>query len=238
LAQTEDAVILLIDHSGPSYLAALDKRSGQTKWKQDRSPRVSWSSPVVATGASGPEILISSNGVAQSHSAATGELLWEVTELKGNTVASPSVTRNEVLIGSGDPGQSMLIRRDGRGNVSQSHIAWRAQDASSSFGSPLVHEGRAYFVNKAGVAFALGMATGETLWTARLPDSAWASPVAAGDRVYFFCKNGATVVVRPSDKLEKLAENSLTVQSRLYGVAVAGDSFLLRDGRRLVCVRE
>jgi outer membrane protein assembly factor BamB len=184
------------------------------------------------------EILISSNGVAQSYAAADGKLLWEVTELKGNTVASPSVTSNAVLIGSGDPGHSLLIRRDGQGDVSQSHVAWRTEEASSSFGSPLLHQGRAYFVNKAGVAFALDVETGQKLWNTRLPDSTWASPVAAGDRVYFFCKNGETVVARSADKFEKLAENKLTVQTRLYGVAVAGGGFLIRDGRRLTFIQD
>lgn len=236
-AQTAGDVIVLVEHDGPSYLAALDKKTGQTRWKHDRPARVSWSSPVVVGTGDSQQILISSNGVVQCCQAATGEPIWEVTGLKGNTVASPSVAGAGVLVGSGQPGESLLVRGGGTGDVSATHVAWKAAGASSSFGSPLVHDGRAYFVNKAGAAYAVNLETGETLWTQRLPDSTWASPVAAGDRVYFFCKNGVTVVARAGDQFESLAQNALTIEGRLYGVAIAQRTLLLRSSRSLACIR-
>ena len=235
-AQTDDAVIVLFDHSGKAFLAALDKQNGQTVWKKDREPRVSWSSPIVTDGPQGQEILLSSNGVVQCFAAKDGELRWEVTGLKGNTVASPSVTADTVLIGSGEAGQNLLIKRGGQGDVGQTHVVWKSPDATSSFGSPLIHEGRAYFVSKAGVATAVSMADGRSLWTQRLPDSTWASPLAAGDRVYFFCKNGETLVVRSGDAFEKLALNKLTIDDRIYGYAVADNRLILRSEKKLFCV--
>lgn len=237
-AQTDEALIILADHSGPSYLVSIDKLTGKTVWKKDRTSRVSWSSPVVANGADGQEILISSNGGVQCFTAKAGDLLWEVNELKGNTVASPSVTPDAVLIGSSQPSDNVLIRRGGRGDVTATHVAWRGKDLSSSFGSPLVHAGRAYFVSKAGVAFAADLQTGESLWQQRMPDSTWASPLAVGERVYFFCKDGTTVVIKAANTFEKLAENKLKTDDRVYGVAVANGGFLIRSGSQLKFVRE
>jgi len=237
LAQSADTVIVLVDHSGPSYLAAIDKQSGKTVWKKDRTSRVSWSTPIVSGGPEGPEILISSNGSAECFSARTGELIWEVTDLKGNTVASPSVTADAILIGSSQPSDNLLIRRGGKGNVTATHVAWRANGVSSSFGSPLIQDGRAYFVSKANALTAVNMANGEKLWTERLPDSTWASPVASGDRIYFFCKDGSTVVIRSAATFEKLAENKLSTSDRVYGVAVAHGGFLIRNGSQLTFVR-
>ena len=235
-AQTDDAVIVLFDHSGKAFLAALDKTNGQTVWKKDREPRVSWSSPIVSDGPQGQEILLSSNGVVQCFTAKDGELKWEVTGLKGNTVASPSVTDEAVLIGSGEAGQNQLIKRGGQGDVSQTHVAWKSATVSSSFGSPLIHDGRAYFVSKAGVAMAVSLADGRDLWTQRLPASTWASPLAAGDRVYFFCTNGETVVAKSGDTFEKLALSKLTIDDKIYGYAIAGDRLVLRSGEKLFCV--
>lgn len=236
-AQSEKAVVILADHSGSAWLAAFSKATGETLWKKEREPRVSWSSPVIVPGEGGREVLISSKGVVQSWRAEDGSLLWEVTGLDGNTVASPSVSKTHVLIGSGQAGHSMLIRRGGQGDVSATHVEWKAQNASSSFGSPVLLDQRAFFVNKAGAAFAVKVQDGTTLWTERLPDSTWASPLAAGDRVYFFCKNGTTVVIKPGDQYEKLAENRLTIEGRLYGYAVADSSLILRTGTRLIRVR-
>lgn len=237
-AQTDDAIVLLADHAGPSYLIALDKLTGKNAWKKDRKSRTSWSTPIVTSGPDGPEILISSNGAAECFAARTGELIWEVTDLKGNTVASPTITPEAVLIGSSQPSDNLLIRRGGKGNVTATHVVWRADAVSSSFGSPLVHEGRAYFVSKANVLGAVNMANGEKLWTERLPDSTWVSPLASGDRIYFFCKDGTTIVIRSTAAFEKLAENKLTTEGRIYGVAVAQGGFLIRGGNRLTFVRE
>ena len=167
LAQTAESVIVLADHSGPSYLLSLEKATGKTIWKKDRKSRVSWSSPIVTTGEEGQEILISSNGVVESVSAKTGDQLWEVTDLKGNTVASPSVTEQGVLVGSSQPGDNLLIRRGGKGNVTGTHIAWRADGVSSSFGSPVANGGRGFFVSKASVLFAVDMEKGTKLWSQR-----------------------------------------------------------------------
>ncbi len=43
--QTESQVIINIEHKGPSYLIALDKKTGATTWKVDRNSSSSWSSP-------------------------------------------------------------------------------------------------------------------------------------------------------------------------------------------------
>ncbi len=238
LAQTDESVIVLAEHSGPAYLLSVEKGTGKTIWKKDRTSRVSWSSPIVTAGAEGPEILISSNGVVQSFSAKTGDLLWEVTNLKGNTVASPSVTDQGVLVGSSQPGDNLLIKRGGKGNVTETHIAWRAEDVSTSFGSPVVNSGRAFFVSKAKVLYAVDMERGTKLWSQRLPDSTWASPISVGDRVYFFCNDGTTIVIRSANEYQQLAENKLTIDDKIYGVAVTHGGFLIRNGSRLTFVQE
>lgn len=238
LGQTASAVIVLADHAGPSYLLAVDKATGRNIWKTDREPRVSWSSPIVTAGSNGPEIVVSSNGTVESFSAQNGVKVWEVTGLKGNTVASPSVTSEGVLIGSGQVGDNLLIKRGGQGNISDTHIAWRADGVSSSFGSPVINHGRGYFVSKASVLFAVDMANGAKLWSQRLPDSTWASPVASGDRVYFFCNNGTTIVIRSGDQFEQLAENKLTTEDKVYGVAVTHGGFVIRNGGKLTFIRE
>lgn len=238
LAQTADTIIVLADHSGPSYLLALDKSTGKTVWKKDRESRVSWSSPIVSAGPEGQEILVSSNGVVQCMAAKTGDLLWEVTDLKGNTVASPSVTEQGVVVGSSQPGDNLLIRRGGKGNVTGTHVAWRAEGVSSSFGSPVVSGGRAFFVSKASVLFAVDMEKGTRLWNQRLPDSTWASPIAVGERIYFFCNNGTTIVIKSANEYEQLAENKLTVDDKVYGVAVTHGGFVIRNGSRLTFVQE
>ncbi|MCA9072027.1 MAG: PQQ-binding-like beta-propeller repeat protein [Planctomycetaceae bacterium] len=236
-ALTKNAVVVLADHSGPSYLIGLDKKTGKTLWKTDRKPRVSWSSPIVVETPQGERIFLSSNGSVEAFNA-KGEQIWEVTDVERNTVASPTVTEDFVVIGSSQVGNNFAIKRGGTGDVTGSHIAWRNREATSSFGSPLVHQGRVYFVNRSGGVVCADLKTGDTLWKERLPGSCWASPVGAGDRIYFFTKDGTTTVMASSDEKKTLAENPLPTTDRIYGVACLDGCILIRTGSQLLCIRE
>ena len=219
---------LLIDHSGPSYLLKLDKKTGKTDWKTDRPARVSWSTPTYAEG----HVYISSNGIVEAYNFQNGEKLWEKEGIEGNTVASPTLTQDLVIIGSSVPKQSQAIHRDGKG------IAWSAEEATSSFASPLATDKHLYYVNRAGVAFCQSLEDGKKIWHKRLPGSCWASPFLAGGKVYFFIKEGAAVVIKADGRDEFLAENTLRIQGRIYGVAPVNGAILVRTGTELICISE
>jgi len=240
IAQTHDAVILLIDHSGPSYLVSIRKTDGTNLWKRDREKRVSWTSPVISQHGNTTEILISSNGIIEAYNAENGERHWYIEGVQKNTVPSPTVTEEWIVVGSSQKGETLAIKRGDTGDVTESHIHWKG-DVASSFGSPLIHRESVYIVNKVGVLSCLNLETGSILWTTRLGSSTWASPIAAGDMLYFFGKDGDTTVIQAP--LQQQTEtppitnvNSLATESRVYGVAAINGAFLIRTGNRLICV--
>jgi outer membrane protein assembly factor BamB len=233
LASTADSLVVLIAHNGPSYLLSVDKATGQNRWKVDREAKVSWSTPTIRTVGDRGEILISSSGAVDSYRPETGERLWWLTGLDGNTINSPTCIGDLVLIGSSKPNQNLAVASNGTGDVTATAVRWRTAEATSSFGSPLVAHGVAYFVNRSGVLFAVDPQTGAALWNERLPDACWASPLAAEDRVYFFGKGGQTAVYRSGREPERLVENTLTLEGRIYGVAAVNGAFFVRAGSRL-----
>jgi outer membrane protein assembly factor BamB len=240
LAQAGDLLFVAVDHDGPSYLAALEKKTGATRWKIDRPAKVSWSSPIVTRDAE-PEIVWSSAGTVEAFRAADGKPLWSLDGLDGNTVPSATVTEKLVIVGSADAGQNLAVRRPDPnkpavGKLAEDAVAWRLKEASASFSSPLAYQGRVYLVNRAGAAFCVDEATGTTLWTARLSGSCWASPIGGAGRVYFFGKDGVTTIAASGPKFEPLAENRLTVDDRVYGVAAVPGAFVMRTGEKLICV--
>lgn len=113
-------------------------------------------------------------------------------------------------------------------------LAWQADEATADFASPLVDDGIVYLTNKVGVVFALDAAHGAQLWTARLPGACWASALAARGRLYFFGVDGKTTVLRATRRgAEPVRENALAIEGRVYGVAAAECSLLIRTGRQL-----
>lgn len=232
IAMNENAVFVLVAHEGPSYLLAVDKVTGKNIWKTDLDPKVAWSSPTIA----GDQIILSVSGSVQSFSASDGRLVWSVGDVKGNTVASATVHENFAFIGSSERSQNFAVQFDPTGQSDKATVVWRADEATSSFGSPLYRDGRVYYVNKQGVAYCLDAATGKTNWKRRLSGSSWASPIGTDELVYFFSKEGITDVVTTDSDPKVVASNPLTVADRIYGVAVAPSRFVIRTGTKLVCV--
>jgi len=232
LAINDDFVFVLAAHEGPSYLLAINKSTGKNVWKTDLDPIVSWSSPVVA----GSQVLLSIAGSVRGFDVNTGKTLWTANDVKGNTVASPTVYGNVAFIGSSERTNNFAVRFDPTGESDATERIWKSTEATSSFGSPLYHDGHVYFVNKQGAAYVIDSTTGETTWKGRLSGSCWASPVAAGDKIYFFTKDGATDVYSAGAEPKLISTNKLTVKDRIYGVAIANSSFVIRTGTRLICV--
>ena len=218
---TSDAVIILADHEGPSYLIALSKRDGSVLWKTDRTSRVSWSSPALVPVGSRQQIVCSSAGSVDGYDPATGKQLWSLDNVAGNTAATPlSFADGRFLIGA-SPGREGGARAEG---AQQSNLAlaidvldskymprvlWRTKDAMPSFASPMVYAGHAYWVNRSGVVYCFDAESGEPRYTERTKQSCWATPLGAGDRLYLFGKDGLTTVLRAGPKFEVLAENQL-----------------------------
>ncbi len=231
-------LVLLADHDGPSYLLCLDRTTGKTEWKTDRDSRVSWTSPLFVEHNGVPQILISSNGVAESYAAADGALLWRLAGLRGNTVASPVVQGDIAIISSSEPSATLAIRLGGTGEITEADLAWKAQGATVSFGSPVVLGDQVYFVNRAGALQANRLIDGTRIWEQRLPEGCWATPLVAGRLLYFFCKNGRTAVLEPQSdgSAKQLVVNDLPIADgdRIYGYAIAPGRIVVRTAKELV----
>lgn len=230
-------VLVLADHDGPSYLLCLNRTNGKTVWKTDRPSSVAWSTPSIVRRAGIELALVSSQQGLDAYDLSDGMRAWTLDGIEGAMIASPTPMPRGAVTGSSNKGQTAAIRF-GEDLKSPPETLWRADEAASYFSSPLLHRGRVYMVNKAGVAFCLDAESGAEIWHQRLRGPCWASSCGCGEAVYFFGVDGDVEVFRAVDAPFKLAENKLREDSRLYGYAVASDRMILRYGRRLACVAE
>ena len=219
--QTADRVILLVDHEGPSYLLAVDKRTGETVWKTDRDSRVSYASPALLNVGDETHVVCSSAGSVDGYSPVTGELLWSFTEnIGGNRSATPlAIGPGRFVIGA-SPGmhnenESEARQSNGVMTVTKTEsgyeprVAWRTNEALPAFNSPMVHRGLAYWVNRVGVVFCFDAETGEKKFAKRIAQGCWATPTGIDDRIYIFGKDGVTTVLAAGPEYQVLAENTL-----------------------------
>lgn len=218
--QSEKFIYVLLEHDGPSYLVALDKNSGATAWKAERTPRRSWSSPAIITVAGDPQVVVSSAGSVDGYNSANGELLWSFKDVGGNTGTTPidcGEGRFFVAASAGRQGENtesakksncmLQVTRDG--NAWKVDRKWIADEATPSWASPILHNGLAYWINRVGVIYCFDAATGATVYRERSKQSCWATPYAVGDRIYWFGKDGLTTVTAAGREFKVLAENQL-----------------------------
>jgi outer membrane protein assembly factor BamB len=216
--QTEDAVFLLIEHDGPSYLLAVEKESGETRWKADRKPARSWSSPAIVQIAGKAQVVVSSGGGVDGYDPDTGKRLWTLEDIGGNTGCTPidygdgrflvgaAPGRNGENAGSAAQSNGLVqVLPDGEQFVA--HKRWIAEGAFPSWASPILHRGLAYWVNRTGVVFCFDAETGEKVFAERTKQSCWATPFAIEDRIYLFGKDGLTTVIKAGRNFEVVAEN-------------------------------
>jgi|LakMenEpi03Aug12_release.lakeMendotaPanAssembly.Ray.scaffolds.fasta_scaffold56564_2 outer membrane protein assembly factor BamB len=216
-AQTDKAVVILIDDLSPSYLVALDKVTGKNLWKTDRKSRSSWTSPVVAKIDGKPTVLVSSSGSLDAYDAANGKEIATLDGLVGNNIPSPSVSGELVVIGAGEnrmkpdavasAKSNCCVRLTVKGDKISFEPVWDGKKAICQHASPLVHKGNAYFVTKSGLVHCVDLKTGVERYSERLDNQCWATPVGAGDHVFFFGKDGVTTVLKAGPDFEKVAAN-------------------------------
>ena len=240
----KDLLMLVRDGCDKQYVAALDKQTGQTVWKADRPPieappdaRKAFSTPLVIQADGATQMIVPGAHWVVSYDPATGREIWRVRHGKGFSLAPrPVYGQGMVYICTGcHVAQLWAIRVDGRGDVTNTHVVWKATEEIPIMSSPLLVGREIYSVSDRGIVFCLDALTGKVHWRYRAPGTYLASPLYADGRVYFFNRDGKTTVLRAGTELEMLAENQLE-GSVTASPAVAGNAILLRTDSHLYCI--
>jgi outer membrane protein assembly factor BamB len=231
LAQSDDALFVLVDQNAAGYLLAVSKQSGETLWKTDRPDRTGWSSPVVAELAGVVQVVVSAGGTVEGYDAASGELLWSHEGLTGNSLPSPTVAGDSVFVAArlgrqgGDiaavSGSHRRIQVFREGETLAAKMVWQAEKVVSHYASPVVGGGSVFYTNNIGVLYRLDAETGELLERVRGGRPCWATPIYAEPYLYLFGEEGTSTVFETGTSLRQIASNRLWDESN----APQGDPF-------------
>ena len=128
----------------------------------------------------------------------------------------------------------LAIRLGGSGDVTRTHILWKAPKVTCGYASPLVLGDAVYVVKKTGVVQCLALADGALRWQRRLPGETWASPIGVGQHVLFFTKGGGVALLDTQSVEGEFVESAVSATDIVYGVAAADKSWIVRTGRGLL----
>jgi len=251
-----DLLLMHFDGSDHQFVVALDKRTGRTVWRTERSIdfkdlgpdgkpeaegdyRKAFATPHVVTVEGKPMLISIGSKATYGYDPFTGKELWRIEERSSHSGSTrPVAGRGMVFYPSGFPtGELLAVRPNGRGIVSDTHVAWRVSRGVPKKPSLLLVDDLLYMIGDAGVASALDAATGAVVWTARIGGSFSASPVGADGRVYLFSEEGKTTVIEAGRQFKVLAESELE-GGFMASPAVAGNAFFLRTRTHLYRIED
>jgi outer membrane protein assembly factor BamB len=231
-------LILHFDHLEGGFLTMLNPVTGEELWRVARTEPFNWAAPFVAAHAGRRQIIV--NGLTvRSYDFDTGRLIWEAAGLGENSV--PQVVQHEDLVFamSGHTVKLLMAIRLGLdGTLTPGNgIVWSTPRGVSYTPSPVLHDGRLYFVSDAGLLSCLDAATGRPHYQQeRLPRTYnfKASPVGANGKLYLATEEGDVVVVAMGDQFEVLATNSLSDQSFIASPIIVDGAIYLRSRTHLI----
>lgn len=246
----ENLLIVTMDGVDVQYLVALDKATGRTVWKTDRTAewndldaegkprdegdlRKAYSTPLVVEVNGAQQMLSVGAKAVYGYDPASGRELWNIPTRGFSGAAGPVYGRGIAYMISGFGRTELLaIRLDGKGQTPEPHVIWDTSSGMPRTPSPLLIDDLIFTVSDTGTVMCLDAATGERIWRNRAPGHHAASPLCADGRIYCFNQDGKTTVFKAARQYEMLATNTLD-GGFMASPAVSGKALFLRTKTHL-----
>ena len=239
-------LIMHFDGSDKQFVIALDKRTGKTVWRTERSIdfkdltadgkieadgdfRKAFSTPIIVTVGADRMLLSLGSEAAYAYDPATGREIWRLEERSSYSASTrPVAGHGLVFFPTGwSTGQVLAIRPDGHGDVTSTHVVWRVTRGAPLKPSLLLDADLLFMIGDTGIAQSLDALTGDLVWRARVGGSFSASPLLADKRIYLFSEEGKATVIEAGRAFRVLAENHLD-EGYMATPAIDGDALVAR----------
>ncbi|MEM1069531.1 MAG: PQQ-binding-like beta-propeller repeat protein [Planctomycetota bacterium] len=227
-------------------IVALDKESGNELWKQQAALlELTYGTPRIVSPSSGKdELVISVPSEMWAMNPETGKLIWYCqTPMTGNV--SPSVVVDGETVysfGGYRASGSIAVTAGGKKDVTNSKVLWTNR-SSSYVATPLLHEGRFYWIDDRGIAYCTSATDGEVIYRERVGDlksgrPVYASPVLIGKHIYVVTRRSGTIVYPPGESFEPIAYNVFPDDETDFNAspAVSDNRLYLRSNEALYCI--
>ncbi|MFT4537906.1 MAG: outer membrane protein assembly factor BamB [Planctomycetota bacterium] len=243
----------------PSYLLALDPKTGKTLYQVERpsdANKESLESYATATPYIGPDgrkaLLIVGGDIVSGHDPETGRELWRWgtwneghREQWWRVVPSVVVGGGHALVCAPKRAPAYAVKLGGSGTLDPSGVAWKSEGArnpvSSDVPTPLYYDGDFFVLSDVREALSrVDAETGVVEWTLDMPGKEpWrASPTGADGKVYCMNHTGHVVVVDAAKgtilhEAQMGEEDAARVRA---SIVVSDGCLFIRTALRLYCI--
>jgi outer membrane protein assembly factor BamB len=251
----ENLLLMHYDGSDRQYVVGLDKRTGKTIWRTERSIdfkdlgadgkpeaegdyRKAFATPQIVTSAGRPVMISIGSKATYGYDPRTGKELWRLEERGAHSGSTrPLAGHGLVFYPTGFPTGQLLAIRLGEKPDAPPEIVWRVTRAVSNKPSVLLVDDLLFMINDVGILSCVEAKTGATVWTSRVPGTYSASPVSAAGRVYLFNEDGKATVFEAAREFKLLGDNMLD-DGFMASPAVVGNALIVRTRTHVYRIEE
>jgi len=234
----KDKLIINADSKGDAFIAALNLTDGHTIWKNTLDkPAHSFSTPIFREMAGRMQMIYCGNKEISSYNPEDGTRYWFINGPSEDFCSTPVYNEKTglLLISSAWPQRHLLaIKPDGKGDVSNTHIAWRSTNGAYYVPSPVTVGDYLISTMTNGVVHCIEAATGNILWKETLGKQ-YASAVLINGLVYMPNDEGIITIIKPGPTYEAIAKNSIG-ESMFASPAISNGKIYLRGANHLFCI--
>ena len=248
----QDMLILTMDGVDFQYVIALDKKTGKTKWKTERSTkwddvepdgkirgdgdlRKAYTTPTFLK-VSGKTIMISPGAKSCfAYNPVNGKELWNITYSGYSNASRTVIYKDNAIINSGYGKPHLIsvkIDPSAAGDISGTHINWDIFKRVPKRSSPIIVGDQLYMTTDEGILTCLDAKTGESNWSDRMPGHYSASPIFADGKLYFFSEMGHCYVIAPGGDYNLISKNKLD-SGFMASPAISGKAIYARSKTHL-----
>ena len=219
---------------GKSRFFALDGVSGQVAWETKRELPSSWTTPIVADVAGQPQLITVANPFVVSYNPADGKELWRAECVGGDLAPSP-ICAGGLVFAIQPYSQMVAIQPTGQGNVTKTHVAWKAEDGIPDICSPVSNGTYVYLLDSEGLVTCYNVADGKKVYERELKEPFRASPSIVGDKLYLLSLKGVMHIAQVGPEYKELGKCELGEEC-LASPAFVDGRIYIRGAKNLYCI--
>lgn len=248
----EGKVFIQDDNEEKSFLVALDAKTGEEVWRDDRKEISSWATPFIWRHGKRTELITAATNYVRSNDPATGELLWKLTGMSSIAVPTPLAGDGLLYVSSGyvmDPRRPLFAIRPGAsGDVSlqgdessNSSVAWAQKHGGPYMPTPILVGNNIYVLYDRGFMACYDAVTGEPRYekqrVGRGGSGFTSSPWSYDGKIFCLNEDGDTYVIEAGNEYKEVGKNSID-EMFMATPAIGKNTVLLRGAKHLYALRD
>jgi outer membrane protein assembly factor BamB len=217
-----------------SRMIALDTFSGTTVWETKRPVPNSWTSPIVVKIGNQSQLITCGDPWVIAYDPLNGAELWRADCL-GTDVAPSPIYAGGFVFGIHPYTKMVAIKPTGRGDVTKTHIVWKAEDNIPDICSPVSNGELVFILETQGILTCYKVSDGTKLWEEDLQTNFTSSPSLVGDSLYLLSEKGVIFIIKIATEYMELAQCRLG-ENCYASPAFADSRIYIRADKNLYCI--